>query len=104
MVIFIALPAEKTSPPERMKTFFPAFLLLSVIVLLPSYRLRSVAIERSALARSSNQFTFSFFHHLLKNDTVNTVVSPVGVYLSLNLLYNAAARDTRDSIGYAIQV
>lgn len=87
-----------------MKTFFPAFLFLSVIVLLPSYRQRSVAIERSALARSSNQFTFSFFHHLLKNDTVNTVVSPVGVYLSLNLLYNAAARDTRDSIGYAIQV
>jgi len=87
-----------------MKTFFPAFFLLSVVVLLPSYRPRSVVIERSALARSSNQFGFSFFHHLLKDDTANRIVSPVGVYLSLNLLYNAAARDTRDSIGFALQV
>ena len=89
-----------------MKKFFPAFIFLSAIVLLPSYRLKPLhtSEERSGLARSSNQFTFAFFHNLLKDDVSNRLVSPVGVYLGLNLLYNAAAKETRDSIGQTLRV
>ncbi|MBN9383919.1 MAG: hypothetical protein J0H74_24400 [Chitinophagaceae bacterium] len=85
-----------------MKKFFPASIVLSIIVSLPSYRTR--INENSLLVRGSNRFAFTLMHAMLKDDTANRLVSPVGVYLSLNLLYNGAARDTRDSIGQALQV
>lgn len=60
--------------------------------------------ERSVLARTSNRFAFNLMGAMLRDDTTNMLVSPVSVYLSLNLLYNGAAGDTRDSIGQALQV
>lgn len=89
-----------------MKRFFPACIVLSVVVSLPSYRPKTKTLteERSLLARGSNRFAFTLMHAMLKDNTTNRLVSPVSVYLSLNLLYNGAARDTRDSIGQALQV
>ncbi|HVW59510.1 MAG TPA: serpin family protein [Puia sp.] len=86
-----------------MKKFFPAGTVLLVIVLLPSYGQKMPLAERSVLARGSNRFAFTLMRAMLK-DTTNRLVSPMGVYLSLNLLYNGAAGDTRDSIGQALQV
>jgi hypothetical protein len=89
-----------------MKKFFPAFVLLSVTAVLPAYRLKSILAEgpRSVLARSSNRSAFELMHAVLADDTANRLISPVSVYLSLGLLYNAAAKDTRDSIGHVLRM
>src|SRR5689334_14348267 len=86
-----------------MKKFFPACIIL-ILVSLPSYRPKNTDEEHTLLARSSNQFAFSLMRAMLKDDTTNRLVSPLGVYFSLNLLYNGAARDTRDSIGQALKM
>ena len=89
-----------------MKKLFTAFIFLSFAVLLPAWhpKVLNNSNERSALSRSSNRFAFALIHAVLASDSSNRLVSPVGVYLSLSLLYNGANKATRDSIGQALQV
>jgi hypothetical protein len=61
-----------------MKKVFPACIVLSILASLPSYRLKTINEEHSLLARSSNQFAFTLMHAILKDDTTNRLISPVG--------------------------
>ena len=89
-----------------MKKIIPALVVLFLITLLPSLRTVSVrtSTPRSVLAKGSNQFAFSLMRSVMSDDTSNKVVSPVGVYLSMGLLYNAANKDTRDVLAHTMQV
>jgi serine protease inhibitor len=60
----------------------------------------------AAFTLSHNRFAFRLLDAVLAEDTgsSNKLISPLNLYLSIAMLYNGAAHDTRDSIAEALQV
>src|ERR1700761_2952244 len=56
-------------------------------------------------AQSHDQFAFRLLQTVVQQDPVrnNKVISPLSLYLTLGMLYNGAAHETKDSIAGALR-
>ena len=60
----------------------------------------------TSVVNASNRFAFNFLQATLQQDSTatNKLISPLSIYLALNMTYNGAANATKDSMASALQL